>query len=528
MKNKATLMKGFTGSVGKKVCLLAITGTTLFFALLMFANWQLEKKLIYQILVDNSLVQTELLASQIVGGVRWKKPKAIWRPFEHLTQGKEYKKFNLKVYDIEGKLIIEHSGLTNTDQSIDIKNILLKENFNTRYERTEKNTVTVIAPIESSKGRLYGAMVMVWSLDKATDFLQNILLTDTFLFLTFTSVSGGFLLFVINHSVGSVLTNLSKEMVLVTENKHTSGNKFLSRKDEFGLMAKALEVFKENTSRLKKAEGNLVKKTLQLEISLKNEQQQNAMQRDFVSMTSHEFRTPIAIIDSSVQRLHRHIDTLDKEYVEKRIKKIKGATQRMLVLIDSTLSASRIEAGEIEIELGAVDLAGLLAHLCLSQQDISENHTITYDVSQLPRNMHADSAKLLQVFTNLLSNAIKYSPGASEIMVKGWIEKSRAFVTIQDFGIGISQEDWGKIFDRYYRSSNTTGISGTGIGLCLVLTLLELQGGRVSVESEVNVGSIFKVQLPINAPGDQVAEVIDHPLISGPEIETLDQLMNTL
>ena len=124
-------------------------------------------------------------------------------------------------------------------------------------------------------------------------------------------------------------------------------------------------------------------------------------------MASHEFRTPVAIIDSSVQRLERRIDSLEKSYVEKRIRKIKAATQRMLTLIDSTLSASRIEAGELEIELGSVDLAGMVAQLCISHQEISSKHQIIYDVRELPRQMLADKSKLMQVFTNLLSNAIK-------------------------------------------------------------------------------------------------------------------------
>lgn len=515
-------------NVSRKVCFIAIAGTTLCFALLTFINWQVEKKHIYQIIIDNSVIKTELLASQIVGGVRWKKPNAIWRPFNHLIQGNSTAKFNIHVYDAAGELLIQHDELSNHIQIIDIKSFLSKDKLTTEYTHNFDNTLTIMTPIKDGRNITYGALVMVWSLKQAENYQQESLLLELYLFLAFTFIAVLFLFFIINKTIGNILNKLSHEMFLITQNKHKSGSDLLDRKDEFGLMAKALEVFKKNTDNLREIEERLIKKTLQLESTLKKELKQNALQRDFISMTSHEFRTPLAIIDSSIQRIERRIDNLDKTHLEKRIHKIKVATQRMLTLIDSTLSASRIEAGEVEIELGPVDLAGMVAQLCISHEDISDKHTITYDVAQLPRNMIADYSKLAQVFTNLLSNAVKYSPDASEVIVNGYLENNRATITIQDFGIGISQDDWGNIFERYYRSSNTTGISGTGIGLCLVLTLLELQGGTISVESEVNLGSTFKVQLPVNLPGDQVAEIIDVPLSSQQDDQSLDDIMNAL
>ncbi|MCZ4279745.1 hybrid sensor histidine kinase/response regulator [Kiloniella laminariae] len=258
----------------------------------------------------------------------------------------------------------------------------------------------------------------------------------------------------------------------------------------------------------------LENQTLQLGLALANQQQQNKMQSDFISMASHEFRTPVAIIDSSVQRLERRLDDLEKDFVDKRLRQIKAATQRMLTLIDSTLSASRIEAGEIEIELGSVDLAGMVAKLCNSQQDISDRHKITYDVRDLPRDLLADRSKMVQVFTNLLSNAVKYAPNAPEVIVKGWVKEGNAYVSVQDFGIGIAPEDHDKIFTRYFRSRNTSGISGTGIGLCLVSWLLEVQGGSITFVSELNVGSTFTVKMPVQAKEGGPSEYADVPLCS--------------
>ncbi|WP_052741932.1 HAMP domain-containing sensor histidine kinase [Kiloniella litopenaei] len=518
----------FFWNVSRKVCFLAITGTTLCFALLTYINWQVEKERIYQIVIDNAVIKTELLASQIVGGVRWKKPEAIWRPFNSLKANNSISNFNIHVFDNSGNQLIEHEELKQHNNAWDISVFLSQDEVKTEYIKNHDNTLTVITPIKNTRDTIFGTLVMGWSLEQAENYQQQSLLEELYVFLAFTIISVSFLFLIINKKVGKVLKQLSHEMVLVTENKHKPGSDLLSRKDEFGLMANALEVFKKNTDNLKKIEEKLIEKTLQLESTLQKELKQNALQRDFISMTSHEFRTPLAIIDSSVQRIERRMDKLDKEQLQRRIHKIKVATQRMLTLIDSTLSASRIEAGEVEIELGPVDLAGLVAQLCISHDDIADKHTITYNVEQLPRNMIADFSKLSQVFTNLLSNAIKYSPDASEVIVNGFLENNRATITIQDFGIGISQEDWDNIFERYYRSSNTTGISGTGIGLCLVQTLLELQGGVISVESEVNQGSTFKVQMPVNPPGDKTAEIIEVPLSSQKNKPSLDDIMDAL
>ncbi|WP_417455335.1 sensor histidine kinase [Kiloniella sp.] len=515
-------------NVSRKVCFLTIAGTTLCFTLLTFINWQAEKKRIYQIVIDNAVIKTELLASQIVGGVRWKKPEAISRPFNNLKANKSTSDFNIHVFDNGGNQLVTHEELDEHNHNWDITVLLSQEKVETEYIENHDNTLTVITPIKNTRNTIFGTLVMVWSLEQAENYQQQSLLVQLYVFLAFTIISVIFLFFIINRKVGKILNQLSHEMVLVTQNKHKPGSNLLSRKDEFGLMANALEVFKKNTDNLKKIEEKLIEKTLQLESTLQKELKQNALQRDFISMTSHEFRTPLAIIDSSVQRIERRMDNLDKEHLGKRIHKIKVATQRMLSLIDSTLSASRIEAGEVEIELGPVDLAGMIAQLCISHDDIADKHTITYNVEQLPRNMIADYSKLTQVFTNLLSNAVKYSPDASEVIVNGFMENNRATITIQDFGIGISQDDWDNIFERYYRSSNTTGISGTGIGLCLVQTLLELQGGVVTVESQINQGSIFKVQMPVNPPGDKTAEIIDVPLSTSKNDPSLDDIMNAL
>ncbi|MCZ4282990.1 HAMP domain-containing sensor histidine kinase [Kiloniella laminariae] len=500
-------------NVGRKVCLIAVSGTSLLFAILTYVNWYLEKQHITEIWVENSMVKTERLASQISDVVRREQADEIWTSFNFLTPREQVVAFDLRVYNPEGKKLVEHLGLDRKNDDQRFSEILTGKTLNTDYFIDDVG-IAVATPIRTRHSESYGTLVVTWSLSSRNTFLRDTIKTQLYLFLGFTVISCFFLFTLINRTIASHLTQLSHDMVLIVKNQCSKGSKLLNRNDEFGVIALSLEVFKRHMDELQNTKTALEDKTRLLEITLEKEQMQNSMQRDFVSMASHEIRTPLTIIDSSVQRIRRRLDALDKDFVDSKLNKISGATQRMLELLDSTLSTSRIEAGEVDISLAPLDLAGLVALTCINHQDYSEHHHIIYDVRALPRNIVADRRKLVQVITNLLSNAIKYSPGAEQIIIGSYIENGRAYISFQDFGIGISQEDWPKIFGRYFRSSNTSGISGTGIGLCLVQWLLELHGGSISVESELEVGSTFTIMLPIKDAGEEQAEIIDVPLIS--------------
>jgi PAS domain S-box-containing protein len=235
----------------------------------------------------------------------------------------------------------------------------------------------------------------------------------------------------------------------------------------------------------------------QLESALEQEKEHNVLQSQFVAMVSHEFRTPLAIIDGTAQRMARRIEKMDGEEVMKRTTKIRDAVVRMTDLIESTLNSARMEAGTIEKHRRSVDLARLVSVICTRQQEIASSHVISVDVSAMTSPVWGDSKLLDQVFTNLLSNAVKYSPESPQIQVTGWNEDGEVVVSVRDHGLGISESDLPKLFKRYFRAGTSSGIAGTGIGLSLVKELLELQDGRVEVQSTEGEGSIFTVRLPI-------------------------------
>lgn len=238
-------------------------------------------------------------------------------------------------------------------------------------------------------------------------------------------------------------------------------------------------------------------KAAQLETALQKEKEYSALQRKFVSMASHEFRTPLAIIDGAAQRLERRIGSIEPADLEKRISRIRGAVRRMLDLIEGTLSTSRLDEGRVRMNPGAVDLHALVKTVCERQSELSDDLRIGFALQDLPDTIEGDAGLLDQVFTNLISNAVKYAPTAPEIGVSGTQEPD-GFVTVSvtDNGVGIPPEDIPHLFDRFFRASTSEGISGTGIGLNLATELVAMHGGTIAVESDVGVGTTFTVRLP--------------------------------
>jgi len=240
----------------------------------------------------------------------------------------------------------------------------------------------------------------------------------------------------------------------------------------------------------------------ELKEALSKEKKLSELQRQFVSMASHEFRTPLAIIDTTAQRLKSRVikKNLTPEDTVQRVEKIRSAVQRMTRLMESTLAAARIQEGKLKIEIESCDIGEVVREACTRQQDIASKHTISCNLAELPKIIQADTGSLEQIFTNLLSNAVKYAPNAPDIEVKAFAEDDHVVISVRDYGLGIDADDLQSMFERFFRAKTSTGISGTGIGLNLVKMLVEEHGGTVDVESKKGEGSTFTVRLPIKGP----------------------------
>ena len=292
------------------------------------------------------------------------------------------------------------------------------------------------------------------------------------------------------------------------------------RRDEIGEMAQATVVFRNNAIDLVRSQRVLARQAALLEEQLAQEQRLALQQRNFVSMASHEFRTPLTIIDGHARRLIKMKDVVTPAEIDERGGKVRAAVLRLTHLIDNLLNSSRMIDGgaELYFEPAEMDMAALLREVCQLHREMVPGAEIAERLPATPMPMTGDAKLLLQVFSNLLSNAVKYSPGGGKIEVEATIEGNEVVVVVADRGIGIPPGDLDRLFERYYRGSNVSGIVGTGVGLYLVKIAVDLHGGSIEVQSKEGGGTRFCVRLPIKRAPEKGAR---RPLAVEPT-ETVD------
>ncbi|WP_175478879.1 ATP-binding protein [Rubrimonas cliftonensis] len=237
-----------------------------------------------------------------------------------------------------------------------------------------------------------------------------------------------------------------------------------------------------------------------VELSLLRERELNAKQRMFVSMVSHEFRTPLAIIDGSASSLQRRRARMSDETVAARLLTIRSSVARLVRLMEGALLSSSIESGTLRLALGQVDLRGVVATLIEERRAISPDAEFTVEVEALGDLVRVDERLIYSVIDNLLSNAVKYAHDAPRVRVLGWIEGRFACISVADNGVGIPATELPRIGERFFRASTSAGVSGTGIGMSMVAMVAKLHGGVLEVASTVGEGSTFTVRLPIAGP----------------------------
>jgi signal transduction histidine kinase len=229
----------------------------------------------------------------------------------------------------------------------------------------------------------------------------------------------------------------------------------------------------------------------------------NRMKSRFVSNVSHELRTPIATI-----KLLAHLMEQQPERWQEYLQPLIREAEHQAKLVRGILEMSRVDAGRLEIRPEPTSLNGLVQMAVDKHKNQADDHglLLTYHLRKPDQIALADPQWMMQVLNNLLSNAIRYTPEGGTIRIatdrKAAGGRSWATITVSDNGIGIPEDELPYIFDRFFRGEKprTMQISGTGLGLAILKEIVELHGGRVTVESEVDVGSSFTVWLPRKAP----------------------------
>jgi two-component system, OmpR family, sensor kinase len=303
----------------------------------------------------------------------------------------------------------------------------------------------------------------------------------------------------IGRSISRPLLRLAGYMHKLAANDTEIEIRGTERHDEIGEMARAAVVFRHNAIELMVSQRGLAQQASMLEEKLAAERHLTQMQRNFVSMASHEFRTPLTIIDGHAGRLVKLGDRIATEEVGARAGKIRAAVLRITHAIDNLMTSTRlVESGtELYFHPHEIDLKEPVHDVCQLHRESSPGMRIAEEFSAGPLPTVGDPKLLTQVFDNLLSNAIKYSPGGGVIRIGSHIEGDEVVVTVADRGMGIPPGDIPRLFERYYRGSNVSGIVGTGVGLNLVKMVLDLHGGTIAAESTEGEGSRFTVRLPL-------------------------------
>jgi PAS domain S-box-containing protein len=215
------------------------------------------------------------------------------------------------------------------------------------------------------------------------------------------------------------------------------------------------------------------------------------MKSTFISVISHELKTPVALIKGYAGTLARQDANWDREIIRESLEVIEKESDRLTQLIDNLLDASRLQAGQLKLEMSSVNLAEMAAHIVREFRTQTNRHTIEVDFTDEYPLVQGDAERLRQVITNLISNAIKYSPDSGKIIVSGRYDDSQVYFAVSDQGIGIPAGERERIFDRFYRveSALSRRTQGAGLGLYLAKSVVEAHGGRIWVASTPGRGS---------------------------------------
>lgn len=235
--------------------------------------------------------------------------------------------------------------------------------------------------------------------------------------------------------------------------------------------------------------------------ALEKEKELLALKTRFVSMISHEFRTPLATIQSSSDLLKRYQARMGEERRLQQLDSIQTQIRHLTQLLDDILTISRAESVGMEFLPAPMNLSDFCARLVDDFRPIAADHQFIFETDCDCHAVPADSQLLRRAVINLLSNAAKYSPPGSPIYVYLSHHDRAIRLTVQDFGVGIPAEDMPRLFEIFHRGRNVGNISGTGLGLAITKLAVEAHGGTIEVDSKPGAGTRFTVVLPTGENG---------------------------
>jgi signal transduction histidine kinase len=233
---------------------------------------------------------------------------------------------------------------------------------------------------------------------------------------------------------------------------------------------------------------------------LEREKELNELKSRFVSMASHEFRTPLAGIMTSISLIGKYVGDENQPKRDRHVQTIKKSVRNLTSILNDFLSLDKLEQGKITSNPIQFDFVSFLAELAEEFRETSQkNQNLVLEHKDLSIFLYLDREMIRNVLVNLISNAVKYSPEASTITLSSEVKGDRLVVSIKDQGMGIPEADQRHLFERFFRAKNVTNLQGTGLGLNIVKRYLDLMNGMISFESKENTGTTFTVSLPLES-----------------------------
>lgn len=262
-------------------------------------------------------------------------------------------------------------------------------------------------------------------------------------------------------------------------------------------LAQAIKGLEREIQERKSVEEALILSQSETQKALKKERELNELKSRFVSMASHEFRTPLATILSSMNLLEKYQDPAFEDRRGKHMNRIKSNVKNLTAILNDFLSLSKLEEGKVGVHVEEIDI-------CILAEEVKEDlkvqvkkgQQIDYQHTGTESTLSSDARLLQNILINLLSNAVKYSPEDSLVEFSTRMDTENLYVRVADVGIGIPEEELPMMFERFFRAKNATNIQGTGLGLSIVKRHVELMQGEINVKSVLNKGTEFNLRFP--------------------------------
>ncbi|MCL6433168.1 MAG: sensor histidine kinase [Leptolyngbyaceae cyanobacterium HOT.MB2.61] len=360
--------------------------------------------------------------------------------------------------------------------------------------------LSAFAPLKDSSGKV----VAILGVDIQADYVLKVQqeIRDKVL-LSFVSTYG--VLFILVYILSGVLT---KHLTELTESakRITIGNynqvlSFAKQRwfpDEMNTLAQVFEVMIDSirTREQQIREGKQAEDEIRR--ALEEEKELSELKSRFVSIASHEFRTPLTAIRTATEILEQYGDVASEEKKREYFRRIRTAIQNINQLMEDVLTIGKAEAGKLEFNPIRLNLEEFCQEILDEiKLGVGSNHTITFTCEGNCQHACLDAKLLRSILTNLLSNAIKYSPQGSIVRFALFCSQKNVYFEIQDQGIGIPPDDQPKLFELFHRARNADTVRGTGLGLAIVKQCVELHQGQITFTSQENIGTTFRVEFPL-------------------------------